>query len=440
MEVIATMAEVAKIFSITMPIFLVLILGEKFYGRWKGTDTVPWVDALSSAYSGIIFSIWLVLGLTITVVSYEFLVGHLALFHWESTFLLYILTFVVIDFNGYWGHRITHEFNVFWNKHLIHHSSEEFNLACALRQSAFDVVEVFFFLLIPAAIIGIPATTIAAVLPIHKLAQYWYHTRLINKLGFLEHIIVTPSHHRVHHALNPIYLDKNFSAIFIIWDKLFGTFQKELESEPPVYGITRPSQTWNPITINFEHLALLVKDAWRAESWMDKLTIWFRPTGWRPKGFEEKYPVNKITDPFNFEKYNPPLSTGLVLWSNIQFFVLFGLVIFMMHNFTMFGGTGLYIFAVFVFAQVYSATELMNRNKWAPLYSFIATIVTFAIYFYDTSWFGTGKISSILPVAFLIYFLLQTIAAFIFTMKVTTYHFLQNDWDDDFRVIDDSVL
>lgn len=279
MEVIATMAEVAKIFSITMPIFLVLILGEKFYGWWKGTDTVPWVDALSSAYSGIIFSIWLVLGLTITVVSYEFLVGNLALFHWESTFLLYILTFVVIDFNGYWGHRITHEFNVFWNKHLIHHSSEEFNLACALRQSAFDVVEVFFFLLIPAAIIGIPAAAMAAVLPVHKLAQYWYHTRLINKLGFLEHIIVTPSHHRVHHALNPIYLDKNYSAIFIIWDKLFGTFQKELESEPPVYGITRPSQTWNPITINFEHLALLVKDAWRAKSWMDKLTIWFRPTG-----------------------------------------------------------------------------------------------------------------------------------------------------------------
>jgi hypothetical protein len=113
-------------------------------------------------------------------------------------------------------------------------------------------------------------------------------------MGFLEQIIVTPSHHRVHHAINPEYIDKNLSQIFIFWDKLFGTFQKELPEVPPVYGITRPVQTWNPIKINFQHLWLLAKDAWRANSLKDKIRIWFMPTGWRPADVAEKFPVYKI--------------------------------------------------------------------------------------------------------------------------------------------------
>ncbi|MBK6273839.1 MAG: sterol desaturase family protein [Saprospirales bacterium] len=111
---------------------------------------------------------------------------------------------------------------------------------------------------------------------------FWYHTQLIGKLGFLEKIIVTPSHHRIHHAINPIYLDRNFGGILIIWDKLFGTFQEELPDEKPIYGITRQVSTWNPIKINFIHIMLLIKDAWRTNSIKDKFRIWFMPTGWRP--------------------------------------------------------------------------------------------------------------------------------------------------------------
>lgn len=264
-----------------------------------------------------------------------------------------------------------------------------------MRQPFLGFINFLFFLSLPAALLGLSPTVIAIVLPIHKFSQVWYHTRQIGKLGFLEYIIVTPSQHRVHHALNPIYLDKNHSAIFNIWDRLFGTFQEELDSEPPVYGITRPSRTYNPVTINFEHLILMMKDAWRAEKWMDKLTIWFRPTGWRPEGFEEKYPVTKITDPYHFEKYHPSYSMPLLLWSNIQFFTVFFFLVYILHDVSVIGMPGVSILAVFVLVQVYSATELMNRNKWAPVYSLISTLVCFAIYFNDTSWFGR-EVTSVL--------------------------------------------
>ena len=141
-------------------------------------------------------------------------------------------------------------------------------------------------------------------------------------MGFLEKIIVTPSHHRVHHAINPEYLDKNYGQIFIFWDKWFGTFQEEKKEIPAVYGVTRPVQTWNPIKINFMHLWLLIKDAWRAENWSDKLKIWFMPLGWRPADVAKKYPVSKIEDVYHFDKYNPFLTNGMLVWSFAQLIAL----------------------------------------------------------------------------------------------------------------------
>ena len=158
------------------------------------------------------------MGLSVTFLSYEWMVSKIAIFHQEPSILSYIIAFFVIDFYGYWSHRFAHQINFFWNKHAIHHSSEEFNLACALRQPIASLANLFTFLLIPAALLGVPASVIAITLPLHLFLQFWYHTKHIKKLGFLEHIIVTHSHHRVHHAINPEYLDKNHSQIFIFWD------------------------------------------------------------------------------------------------------------------------------------------------------------------------------------------------------------------------------
>jgi sterol desaturase/sphingolipid hydroxylase (fatty acid hydroxylase superfamily) len=203
------METYGKILLIAMPAFLLLVLFEKWYGWRKGFDTVRNMDMISSMSSGITNVTKDVLGLSIIIISYGWLLEKLSFFTLEANWLTYLLAFIALDFAGYWTHRIAHEYNLFWNNHIIHHSSEEFNLACALRQSISSIVKIFAIFLIPAALLGVPESVIAVVAPLHLFAQFWYHTRHINKMGWLEHIIVTPSHHRVHHALNPIYLDKN---------------------------------------------------------------------------------------------------------------------------------------------------------------------------------------------------------------------------------------
>ena len=279
------------------------------------------LDTVSSISSGLTNILKDSLGLGIIIVSYPYLLEHLALTEIKASWLVWGVAFIVIDFAGYWNHRLSHHINFFWNQHVIHHSSEEFNLACALRQSISNFLGYFGLLLIPAALFGIPKEVIGLLLPIHLFAQFWYHTRHIGKLGFLEYIIVTPSQHRVHHAINEIYIDKNLAAIFCVWDRMFGTFQEELDTVPPVYGVLKPAATWNPVLINFQHLWRLIKDAWRTNSYYDKFRIWFMPTGWRPKDVIEKYPVQIIDDVYNFKKYKTPASTPLQLWSSIQLLI-----------------------------------------------------------------------------------------------------------------------
>ena len=294
--------------NIIIPIFVILILLEIFYANIINKSfVIRSMDTLSSLCSGLTNVIRDVLGLTIIIVSYSFMVDNFALFTIKTTWITYVVAFIGIDFAGYWVHRINHSINYFWNHHIVHHSSEEFNLACALRQSISNFFSLTFVFLIPTAIVGVPAEVITFLAPLHLFAQYWYHTRLIGKLGFLEYILVTPSHHRVHHAINKEYLDKNLSQIFIIWDKLFGTFQKELNEVPPVYGVKRPVRSWNPIFINFTHLMVLIKDAWRTNNLYDKLRIWFMPTGWRPKDVENEFPIVSIDSSNDYEKYYPNL-------------------------------------------------------------------------------------------------------------------------------------
>ncbi|WP_348812714.1 sterol desaturase family protein [Flavobacterium maritimum] len=390
------MEEYGKILVIAMPIFLILILLEKLYGRYKGEDTAPNMDSVSSISSGMVNSVKDVLGLSITLISYDWIVSKIALFQMEATILAYIVGFIAIDFYGYWSHRLSHQINFLWNKHAIHHSSEEFNLACALRQPVSSFVNLFTFLLIPAALLGVPAKVIAVTLPIHLFLQFWYHTKHIKKIGFLENILVSPSHHRVHHAINPEYMDKNHSQIFIIWDKLFGTFQEELETVPPVFGITRPAQTWNPIRINFQHLWLLITDAWRAENWKDKLTIWFKPTGWRPENFEEKFPVNKISNVYTFEKYGTQNSNKLIFWSIFQAVVTLLFISYLYSSIAIIGLPNVFIYGAFIFISVYSYTELMDTRKFSLFWEGIRFLFGIAIIAYFGDWF---KMNELFPFA-----------------------------------------
>lgn len=402
------MERYGQILLIAMPIFLGLVFFEKWYGWRKGKDTLRPMDMISSLSSGITNVVKDVLGLSVSILTYAWMLDKVALYRIESTWLTYLVAFVVLDFQGYWVHRWSHEINLFWNKHAIHHSSEDYNLACALRQSISSFVQLFTFFLLPAALLGVPAGVIAVVAPIHLFMQFWYHTQHIGKMGFLERIIVTPSHHRVHHALNPEYMDRNHSQIFIIWDKLFGTFQEELPDVPPVYGITRPAHTWNPIKINFQHLWLLFKDAWRARSWWDKLRIWWMPTGWRPADVATRYPVEKIDDIYHFEKYEPRNSVRVQIWAWVQFVFTILLVFHFFARLGPIGSPGIFWYGAFVFLSVYSYTEFMDRNPAALVWEALKNAIGIYWIARTGDWFGLDAWWSGASVLLLCWFLAAT--------------------------------
>lgn len=403
-----------------MPAFLILVLLEAYYGVWKGKQTVRNLDMISSLSSGITNVTKDVLGLSIAIVGYGWLADKIAIVHIENSILTYVIAFIALDFAGYWVHRLDHEYNFFWNAHIIHHSSEEFNLACALRQSISVIFRLFTVFLLPAALLGVPSMVIAVVAPLHLFAQFWYHTQHIGKMVFLEKIIVTPSHHRVHHAINPEYLDKNYGQIFIVWDKLFGTYQEELPDKTPVYGITRPVQTWNPIKINFMHLGLLISDAWRTKNWNDKFRIWMMPTGWRPADVAEKYPVYKINDVYNMEKYDTKASTALHVWSWVQISMVLLFVSYLFGNIATINAINayaIYIYGLFVFLSVYAFTELMDRHKSAIVWEIIKNSFGMAILLQSGDWFGAASFSAVIKYVIGTYFLLSTFVTLWFVMK-----------------------
>lgn len=381
------MEAYATALTYAIPGFVLLIIIEAIASRIMGMKINKDMDVISSLSSGMTNTLKALMGLSIAILSYGVMVKYIALFEIESTLWLYVLAFIGHDFAGYWSHRFNHKINLFWNRHIVHHSSEEFNLSCALRQSISAFVGIYFFLYIPMALLGIPAEVVGIVAPIHLFSQFWYHTRLINKMGFLEHIIVTPSHHRVHHAINDIYLDKNFSEIFIIWDKLFGTFQEELADVPPVYGTKRPAGTWNPITINFMHVWMLAKDAWYTRNWWDKIRLWFMPTGWRPDDVKEKFPVNSVKDVYAREKYDSHASRLLTAWSWAQLVIHNLLMFYMLVHIADFQYSDVLLYAGFLFVSIFAYTTLMDQHKMAlPIEALKLLLGLFLIYKMD-GWF-----------------------------------------------------
>ncbi|HEY3386165.1 MAG TPA: sterol desaturase family protein [Saprospiraceae bacterium] len=409
------MESYAQALTYAIPIFLALIGIEAFFSWKMGVKINRGPDMISSLTSGISNIVKDVLGLSIAIVSYGWLVDRIALFDIGKQWYVFVIAFVAKDFAGYWIHRMEHTINVFWNRHIIHHSSEEFNLSCALRQSVSEIFSFVGIFLLPAALIGVPVEVIAIIAPIQLFAQFWYHTRLIGKMGWLEYFIVTPSHHRVHHAINAEYIDKNYGQIFIIWDKLFGTFQPELKEIPPVYGVKRPVKTWNPLLIGVQHIWLILRDAIRTNNWNDKIRIWFMPTGWRPADVIEKYPVVIVDDVYRLNKYDTFVSGKLLTWSWIQMWILLA---FTMDLFLRFGDIdfpGVLFYGLFLFVSIFSVTSLMDKAAYAP----VAEVVRFALLItliinHQFDWFGLSRVSSGLPWLVFGYACLSLLSSFYF--------------------------
>ena len=409
------MEAYATALSYAIPGFVILIIIEAIIAKFKGEEVYRGMDTISSLSSGMTNTLKSLIGLTIVLISYSWMVEYLAIFDIQSTFWLYVLAFIGLDFVGYWSHRFNHVINVFWNRHIVHHSSEEFNLACALRQSISAIVGIYFFLYIPMAIIGIPAEIVMVVAPIHLFAQFWYHTRLINKMGFLEYIIVTPSHHRVHHAINPEYIDKNYAQIFIVWDKWFGTFQAELPNIPPVYGTLKPAQTWNPIWINYMHLWQLIKDAWRTQNWWDKVRIWFMPTGWRPTDVQDKYPIYSVKNVYNRPKYGPSASSFLEGWSWAQLIIHNLLIYYILVSIADFQYIDLVWYVVFLMVSIFAYTTLMDKNPLAVPFELLKLIIGISLIYKMGGWFMMDAQISGATTMIVVYMLLSALLSIYFS-------------------------
>ena len=365
----------ANVLLWVVPIFILLILIEIIYGQIKKKQTHSFMDTLSSLSSGMTNILKDTLGLVVVIISYPYLLGKLSIFNIENTFIVYIAAFICVDFSGYWSHRLNHKINLFWNQHIIHHSSEEFNLACALRQSFSDLLGYTALFLIPAAVLGVPTDVITLLAPIHLFGQFWYHTQHIGKLGILEYFLVTPSQHRVHHAINPIYIDKNLAPIFCVWDRCFGTFQEELEDEPPVYGLLKPVRTWNPLIINFQHLWGLIFDAWHTRSIREKLTLWWQPTGYRPEDVKKRFPRNIITSINEVEKYNPESGNSIKGWAMFQWLGTTFMLLLFLANYPSFGNLQALLFGGVIMLSIFGYTSVMDQQSWAFNFELVRNLI-----------------------------------------------------------------
>jgi alkylglycerol monooxygenase len=294
--------------AFAVPVFLLLILIELWVAHSRGVSVYRLKDSLTSINVGIMSEFSKAIGGLISVVMYSLITDRFGAFTWDvKNPLTWIFAFLLYDFCYYWVHRTGHEINILWASHVVHHSSEEFNLSTALRQSSTGFLFRWIFY-IPLALLGIPVKVFVVVGLIDFVYQYWVHTQLIGKLGWLEYVVVTPSNHRVHHGQNDYCIDKNYGGVFSFWDRMFGTYAEERDDEKPVYGIRKPIQSWNPLWANVHQFSQIWQQVKSANNWRHRLMYIFAKPSWTP----EKEDATEVFQSNQFTRFDTSTSTGFM--------------------------------------------------------------------------------------------------------------------------------
>jgi sterol desaturase/sphingolipid hydroxylase (fatty acid hydroxylase superfamily) len=286
-----------------VPFFILGIVVEAAIARRRGVRAYHLHAMVSDLGAGVISQVAEVFLKVGVVLVYAWVYDHASfvVFADDSPWP-WVIAFFGIDFAFYWWHRTSHVVNVLWGVHVVHHHSEDFNLSVALRQPAFELVTSLPFYL-PLALFGVPAHVWLVMYALNLFYQFWTHTELVRSLGLLERVLNTPSHHRVHHGINPEYLDKNYGGIFIVWDRLFGTWAPE--GRRVVFGVTKPLRSFNPLWANFEYYVGLVRIGRGFARWRDRVRLWWSHPGWRPDGPADA-PAD--VDAATFRKHDPATS------------------------------------------------------------------------------------------------------------------------------------
>jgi len=296
----------AQVIVLAMPVFLLAIALEYAIGRARGRNTYRLNDTLGSLGLGVMSQVFDAFGTLFKVAMYTWVFQHVALFELSAASLwVWIGALLGYDFCYYWLHRMGHEVGVLWAAHVVHHQSQDYNLSTALRQTSSGALLGWIFYL-PLAVAGVPPLVFGVVALIDLLYQFWVHTQQVGKLGWFDRWFCSPSNHRAHHAVNERYLDKNYGGILILWDRMFGTFVEEDDRDPVVYGTRAPLRSFNPLWANLQVYRDLWLDSCRAQSWADKLRVWFKPPGWRPADVAARWPKPAF-DIAAVQRFDPPL-------------------------------------------------------------------------------------------------------------------------------------
>ena len=311
----------SQIIVLATPVFFLLIAIEFAWGHKKARNTYRLNDAINSISLGMLSQISAVFTRLFRVGIYTAIYSSVAIWpdtaFW-TTWYGWLLALVFYDFCYYWLHRAGHESAVFWAAHVVHHQSQDYNLSTALRQTSSGALLGWVFY-VPMAVAGVPPLVFGVVALVDLLYQFWVHTEHVKKLGWFDRWFCSPSNHRVHHAVNDRYLDRNYGGILIIWDRLFGSFKEE--DEKCVYGTRKPLNSWDPLWSNAEVYWALLKDSWHARSWADKLRVWCKPPGWRPADVAARFPSTPF-DLQRVERFHPPMSRAVMWFGAVQFLVL----------------------------------------------------------------------------------------------------------------------
>lgn len=389
---------------LSIPIFFILIGIEVGYDYFKNKNIYRLSDAITNISCGIVEQLTGVFAKVFTVAAYHFVFIHFAIFEFQPTWYWILICFLGVDLCYYWAHRMSHEVNLFWLGHVVHHQSEDYNLSVALRQSVFQKMFTFYFYF-PLAIIGFDTEWFLLISAFNLLYQFWIHTEVIDKMPkWFSFVFNTPSHHRVHHGVNPKYIDRNHAGSLIIWDRIFGTFQEE--EERPIYGITSPVNSWNPVMANIQPFVILFKELKTIPGFWNKLKFTFAKPGWYPKEMGGYKPAPEV-DRDAYRKFNVEVSSTLNFYLFAQYIIVLGATAYFLFTLTAFGLplqlliAGLIIYSVATLGMLFENKQQAVRLEmirfllilgltgylyysgilpfWVPVLFFIISVVSVSI-------------------------------------------------------------
>ncbi|KYG81251.1 sterol desaturase [Roseivirga seohaensis] len=346
---------------IAIPVYFLLIGIELIVHRVQAVKSYRLNDAITNINCGVTSQVTGAFLKVLSIGVYTLIFEKFRIIELPNSALVWIMAFIAYDFFYYWAHRMSHQVNLFWGGHSVHHQSEEYNLSVALRQSSTQTIWTFAFY-IPMAIAGVHPILLVSVSGFNLLYQFWIHTESINKLPrWFEAIFNTPSHHRVHHARNPKYIDKNHAGTFIVWDKLFGTFKAE--EERPVYGITKNLNSWNPIWANIAHYSDMWSDVKTIPKWSDKFRYVFEKPGWLPD-YMGGYRAPEEVDLIKYRKFDTHTAAKLNVYVLVQYIILLAGTAMFLFNLDKMGTSDKLIFAGVIIYSVVSFGALFENRNW----------------------------------------------------------------------------